>query len=136
MEQTEITHKLNCEDVSIGDWVFFVKNDNGNVTLVPDKIMSLSWVHVDGEYEEGDWMSVEGMPITREILLMNGFAEKEGRFVCYCDYPLVITFPVLGFVTVRGVENLFLRCRFVHELQHILRMVHMDKKAKDWRVEQ
>lgn len=140
------TETIQCRDLMIGDWIF---NQNGS----PMQIVA---VDEDNAYacegnEKGPWIfgDDEGykpvpIPLTPEILEKNGFGfvkssdrdtvwngqwiyedlelgtcclNREGNWPCFIN-----------------MDDLNIKCEYVHQLQHALRLCGFNKLADNFKV--
>lgn len=117
---------MEAKELMIGDWVY--DNYHKAYGTVNTLTRALLWV---GE-EDNDWQlkydEVEPIPLTEEILNRHfpdpdeitwfPLDEQPGVFNIYWEHP---TF---------GEGEARLNLRYVHELQHLLRMIKCDKEVR------
>ena len=112
---------INCNSLMIGDWVFNTHNRKPEqVQEIRERMVMLDYNDLY-EYDE-----IELVPLTEEILQKNfqdpdvitwfPLDEKPGYFNIYWEHP------------VFGEGELRLNIRYVHELQHILTMLNIDRE--------
>lgn len=116
---------MKSKELMIGDWAIMTK-DKGLV-----RIGELSGLCA--------WVNVEPVPITPEILTRNKFHDwgakdfellfdKDNMILRVAEYPAT---RGIWSVTIRDGYNLIkLHIKFVHELQHALRLCGIDKEIE------
>ena len=125
---------MEIEDLMIGDWVIHPYYKR------PAKIVYFNGSRVRIEYEEVDSKSLRPIPLTPEILEKNGFSLKPDGWL-WCkekgiedqNYIFIqfrkgceeVRLVELNFVN--NVQSKFERRRYVHELQHAMRMCNINK---------
>lgn len=133
---------IAAQDLMIGDWVYRVDFKEP----IPVRILGLEVVNYDTHPKQyiadvfcpkhnnnvGLYMdTICPIPLTAEILKKNGFEKRDGEyqdvFYHYGDFDLLIDdrLEPCGY-TLYGV--LELQIKYVHELQHALRLAGIDKE--------
>jgi hypothetical protein len=107
---------MKATELMIGDWVYYGKK--------PVKVLQLS--------EGKDYKEINPIPLTSEILEKNGFERLGTNYFLLC-YPFGLTNPSTH---DNYKDNYYLRVsdksvniKFVHELQHALRLCGIDKET-------
>ena len=137
----------------IGDWVLISVWD---CNPFPSKVTSINynsyqgkdfvdWIDTEDEEEIGMY-AVQPIPLTPEILEKNGFEKYPyANNYWYCDdmlelfVKIVCIFPIkdrelrssLSTATPRltaGEDDVYIRCDYVHELQHALKLCGIEKE--------
>lgn len=130
--------KISVSDLSIGDWVCAI---SGTRETPPMKVVGLGedWVNLEIDPEQGDPFEYEpneirGVQITVEVLEKNGF-----RKIAYSDkiYGIEgdnssLIYYIEGSVADirRESDRCSITCRYVHELQHALRLAKVGKEIE------
>ena len=130
---------MKHNELTLGDWV---RIGNGEPTKVTE--LAHDYVRVAGMFSDQAYGHVEPIEITPEILEKNGFTKEP--FVSfehyYCNYneSHIRAFKFYGEddVYVDAIEPHmpsapFISCarfKYVHELQHALRLCKIDKEIK------
>lgn len=136
---------MKQNELMIGDWVYNTRNrKNEKVGEIGSGLVMLD--HNDlYEYDE-----VQPVPLTEEILERNGFDKKwhdkskcyisdqrndEVTSIVYNHYSATVTIEALPFIDVnkeneREQKIEAVRCRYVHELQHALRLCGIEKEIE------
>lgn len=120
---------MKAEDLMVGDWVMW-KNRQVQIVSVSGIVYSFGQIDVvlahcndDNLLEMHDIKSVSPIPLTEEILKKN-FSEptdgltwfpEEGGFNCHTYVP-------------KCEINAFGLFKYVHDLQHVLRLCGIDKE--------
>lgn len=141
---------MRIEELNIGDWVCAEQLcgvHNEPRLTPPMKVVSLgeSWVNLEIDPEQGDPFEFEpseirGIPITPEILEKNGFVRKDKyQFVNidmlstvekygykYYDYHNIYKKGKTYRPTWVEADNI----RYVHELQHTIRLAGINKEIE------
>ena len=117
---------MNVKDIMIGDFVEY----NSQITKVIG-ISSDGFIDVTGEFENVAIGTVQPIPITPEILEKNGFT-YEKVFNCYSNEYANIRFVEkngrLTATIITDIASVMISIRYVHELQHALRLCKIDKE--------
>lgn len=129
---------MKVEELSIGDWVCAVC---GEKLTPPMQIVGLgdSWVWLKIDPNQGDPFEFEpdeirGIEITPEMLEQNGWTKVRYSIKIYaiesedCSLVYYIEGNVADFR--RKSDRCSVTCRYVHELQHALRLVCVEKEVK------
>lgn len=137
---------MKVSEIQIGDWVIPHVFDS---TLEPSKIVGIHYNSYKGE-DYVDWVDceawdelslneIEPIPLTPEILEKNGFRvvyEDElqvcyfqdiGRFHVEIKVDKVGIFQKLSMWDGLGNKVTIIECRFVHQLQHALKLFEIEK---------
>lgn len=134
---------MEAKKLMIGDWV--------SVSGTPMRIAALGTVKAGfldgkGEMFYHGYDSIEPIPLTNEFLEMNGFKKGTERFwhkQCEEDFRLLIDTQALNnllykendallWVFTDGFCELRTKVRFVHELQHAMRVMGIKKEFEPW----
>lgn len=120
--------KLTAKDLMIGDWVCF---DGDTEHTNPVQIDGIS---TEEACVDGDWFDVwEPIPLTKEILEKNGWEDIDGGrglFKEDKDYLLELSVFTDGKVwrTINGAEYIIFEIKWVHQLQHAIKLVGIEKE--------
>lgn len=129
------TVKIKCRDFMVGDWIV---NQNGS----PMQIVA---VDEDNAYackgnEEGPWIfgdyegyEPEPIPLTPEILEKNGWKHSNRLMIIRIDDNNFYWSEELGGILYKNQYNMC-DCKYVHNLQHALRLCGLNKLADDFKV--
>ena len=129
----EIT--IKCRDLMIGDWIF---NQNG----FPMQIVA---VDEDNAYacegnEKGPWIfgddegyKPEPIMLTSEILKKNGWKHSNRLMITRIDDNDFYWSEELGGILYKNQYNIC-DCKYVHNLQHALRLCGLNKLADNFKV--
>jgi len=139
---------MNTEELMIGDWVsLFQGNPDGSSCNVQvNYIGEYGEVGIEGceEYTSANCNLLFPIPLTAEILEKNGFTIKEkwAQIGNFGNSPLImwhfVDDPILGdYNTELEVHqndtdkvHVHIPCKYVHELQHALRLCGIDKNIE------
>lgn len=128
---------MDVKDLMIGDLVTF-KDCQNDENLMPIEIVALGYqqgggresslVSINGDkacdiFDIDD--EIVGIPLTAEILEKNGFI-RDGESWWYKDFRVVL-FISNGVSLVCGRQ---MRFRYVHELQHALKLCGIEKEIQ------
>lgn len=128
---------MKCEDLMIGDLVYH-HNEVVRITGIGQNLVTYIYYHyVDCEVTE-----IEPIPLTAEIFEKNGFQKNkisnyETRFCIECGYNVLYVkdigiqeFDVGNSSDEEGDLRGFATIKYVHELQHALRLCGIEKEIK------
>ena len=129
---------MKANEIMIGDWVKFDEDIcsvdevrlDGAVVLTS---MNTDLTSVDGSQVEDE--EIEPIPLTEGILEKNGFVKDKTQYgedfyefwsedLEYCIY--LYLYGVYFFL----FDNINMQIKYVHELQHILRLCNIDKEIE------
>jgi hypothetical protein len=126
---------MEANELMIGDWVYLIK-DYGKPVKDVLKISALDLYRI-----EDGMLEVEPIPLTPEILEKNGFTEIKGAYPTFkidiYGYLIKVTFPKENKETNNGNPFLVIdsrpsyyssECLYVHELQHVLKLLGIKKE--------
>lgn len=126
---------IRCRDLMVGDWIF---NQNGS----PMQIVA---VDEDNAYacegnEKGPWIfgddegyKPEPILLTSEILKKNGWKHSNRLMIIRIDDNNFYWSEELGGVLYKNQYNMC-DCKYVHNLQHALRLCELNKLADNFKV--
>lgn len=117
---------MTLNELMIGDW-FFNKNTGKYQQVHPHFFGQVSrQVNEKTDLDLGLWFNVFPIPITPEILEKNGWTYND---VDKVFYPAQLRGELPYIVGMNGVFRVrdFCEIRYVHELQHALRLCGIDK---------
>lgn len=141
---------MKVKELQIGDWI---SSPYGNIQV--EFIYNNGYDDVVGEHEEMylDWDTgeedprmkditiemVEPIPLTEEILLKNGFILDEEWAEYYNEelnkkFCLEYNFRKEFFIVIATYSK-FLYIKYVHELQHLLRLYGLSVLADNFKIE-
>ena len=129
---------MTAKDLMVGDWVFITGNIPRRVLCV-DKIMTeLVVVHFANWLGFGkvECSKISPIPLTKEILEKNGLAcgsEHPSHFKEDNKYALELWANYDGCSIswyIGDGEYLIKNINYVHELQHILRLLNIEKEIE------
>ena len=135
---------MKATDLMLGDWVYLseVGKYPMQITLLDEDGCYLNFVDNEGDPFEGDFgeNGVQPVPLTKEILLANGFTKfVDGYRRTFYNY--VVDNNLMLDISDWEDEGLkvavggkFRKLKYVHELQHILRFVGLDKLADTFKI--
>ena len=132
---------MKISDLMIGDWVLH-EGTHKKVTVVWDDAISLynpqkTWgsIYYDKYYD-----AIEPVPLTPEILERNGFREyAKDAYAFSCHKQMAGDGFELQSVVIRNMKalevstadaDLRTSMKYVHQLQHALRLCGIDKKIE------
>lgn len=133
---------MNANDLMLSDWVYSSKEkESGQVCELRG-----DFVEIDVELPKGQacWIdgkpeNFEGIPLTEKILKLNGWDKYP--FQNYLENKKVIEFCLRGmggnwfYCSNENGENDIVDIRYVHELQHLLRIFGYGDLADDFKIE-
>ena len=114
---------MRAEELMIGDWV--VQDDN----LCNERLCKVTGifehylVEVTGEKLPLHESHIKPIPLTKDILEANGFCLFDDAFWWYKDFRITLS-SSKAFTLVCGRTISF---KYVHELQHAMRLCGIDK---------
>lgn len=129
---------IDCKSLMIGDWVMLTDQINNGEKVQVKEIHGDGYITVDG----GLTAHVEPIPLSAEILEKNGFAYKEADETCATEAFHIrhldgSIFAIDDDSWWRSVKDGELHVKFggfplkyLHQLQHALRMAEIDKEIK------
>lgn len=137
---------MKTSELMIGDIITFKDSVQADETPIPIKVIALGYQHSDdenealvqiGNDETCDIVTIDeefvGYPLTAEILEKNGWKSLmngNGDFILtnpFAGNSATVTKTINGFELRNGAFN-GLGILFVHELQHCLKLVGIDKE--------
>jgi len=119
---------MKCADFMVGDWVRLIGDDDGllkvQVEIVSDESI-FAYIDDDDAMDELGDDDIEGIPIAPEILEKNGWERHEYMYVLKSN-------PRLGWYTkthelIIGYHTFPIVVNFVHELQHLMKMLCLEE---------
>lgn len=137
--------KLNCKSLMIGDWVYAIEieQQTGREIQYPIKIDAINtWGIEDISGVERDFLSIEGIPLTPDMLLTNGFELQEiggdrvaiwtgfGEDNCY---DIEVEFDGVKPIHLKIDGPVYLvtpNIKYLHQLQHFLRDCETGKEIE------
>ena len=121
---------MKATELMIGDWVY-------SASMTPRKVQYLNYAKSDsiGVADHLNFESnISPIPITPEILEENGWKEteywheyKDGKSIIQCCLP-----DMRG--KINGIEIEHVKCEYVHQYQHLLRLCGLDELADNFKV--
>lgn len=133
---------MKAKDFMIGDWLQDEQGFPMYVTAV-----GTDYVYADFEGNEGDvWEFTDKdvalgyahpIELTPDMLLANGFTRDNGKYNLTVQETTHLRFEDMGrlfALNARGSIRNF-RVRYVHELQHILRLMDLSGLADNFKLE-
>lgn len=147
---------MKAKELMIDDLVHLYVNNDGItnedvkvVTLCEDSITILNKFGIDEEYREDDVIdgvsAITPIPLTEEILMANGFecpfeeCVFEMRSMEYSIYVCLKRHCINIQVNFREIaDEAFIRvhCKYVHELQHALRLCGLNELADNFKIKE
>ena len=124
---------MNCTDIQINDWVYLSEKS------YPMRVSSIDIDHccLDFEGNEGDPFDgiygedgIAPIPLTAEMMELN-YGEYGWITWHWANDSIRVTMSVAGDFGVMVMSGDF---RFVHELQHALRLCGCNDKADDFKI--
>lgn len=126
---------MKPNEVMIGDWLWFTDPDTQETDPVKIEKDDIGY---DGD---GFWQLFNPIQITPEILEANGFEKKENHSGChyanYIDHSPVYAEQTIGDqweIDIYQNGKIEMCVRYVHELQHILRLQGLTDFADQFKV--
>lgn len=126
---------MRPNEVMIGDWLWFTDPDTQETAPVQIEKDDIGY---DGV---GFWKLFTPIPITAEILTANGFEKKENHSGChyanYIEHSPVYAEQTIGDqweIDIYQNGKIEMCVRYVHELQHILRLQGLTDFADQFKV--
>lgn len=128
---------MKAEDLMIGDWVhvYTKGNDRGVFTVDDEMLHGMMYPNL---------FDIKPIPLTTEILEKSGFVKVPDRYEypdCQCwtndvdgDYSFEIVADehrkphILGNREMGDYELINFECKFIHELQHALKLCGIEKE--------
>lgn len=138
---------MKARDFMIGDWLQDEHAFPMYVTAVGTDYVYADFEGNEGdvwEYQDRDFRDGTAQPVelTQEMLLANGFTQESNIYIQESRVLVSIENMDLCF---EGMARLFalsacgkirdFRVRYVHELQHILRLIGLSELANDFKLE-
>lgn len=131
---------MKTTELMIGDWVIGSIVDRGRVVAIDDEDeYKTHHGSVRIKYSEdfagnGEWADkISPIPLTPDILEKNGFQKEYARpWMLYRLDNMGLYKQEFGYATSFGMSMRPLR--YVHELQHALRMCGLDKLADNFKI--
>lgn len=136
---------MEAKELMIGDWVRMRRCDIPNATFYTSKVICLS---------KNGFLEYEAIPLTEDILKENGFpAEEEASCKtyrlwlgdCYEDGFVFVAFHnfndgqhislSIQAIPPHKLSTLTIEIKFVHELQHALRLCGLNELADNFKIE-
>ena len=127
---------MNCKDLTIGD---FVKHD-GTIKIVDAVYLYSVSVHDPSEewsISEAKTYSIddiEPIKLTEEILVKNGYKSAQGVDFYWIDEKKHCSIKNYDgkrlFCYKQGINDVWLVVKYVHELQHLLRLCGIEKEIE------
>ena len=127
---------MDCKSLMIGDWVMY----NPNVFIEDEYEPHKDCESVQIKSGEDIDLAIEGcfapIPITKEMLLLNGFRKRSHYYELYVedgDY----YFEICNFDDSLSLmfANNGIILKYVHQLQHALRLAGLNELADNFKVE-
>lgn len=129
--------QLQIRDLSVGDWV--QDKESGQ----PMRIVALDksgWVLCEKGAEDNDSIEffiddLQGVEITADILLKNGFEKRTAYYTCRLSPYEMIWFGLDARYGHRITAAHYaddVKVKYVHEVQHTLRVAHIEKDISLW----
>lgn len=130
--------ELNISDLSVGDWVLNMKGFPTKVQVITSEGNMRCGEDAKPEHSVHIWITdVSPIPITPEILKKNGFAflpDDNPRHLRFVDGNIVIstyegreTFALYCYNDMGWTETFSQTLRYIHQLQHALRLAGVEK---------
>lgn len=114
---------MKVTELMIGDWA-----------MVKDYPTIATPTQIRNEHFVRSLVSFEPIPITTEILEKNGFEIK--RFVSRIWNEYLIEYDYENVLFIHNNESqLHIKCSYVHELQHALRLCRLHELADNFKIE-
>lgn len=130
---------MRANELMLGDWVsHFDEGKNCVVTELRGRKVSVSYTDDNGKKKYSELlpeMAFEPIPLTAEILEKNGFVKDKTQYdedfyefwsedLVYCIY--LYLYGVHFFL----FDNINMQIKYVHQLQHALRLCNIDKEIE------
>ena len=116
-------NKIQHGALMVRDWVY---NDKGNPCKITVTYEGSAWRQgTDGiRYQFSDINPAHGIPITKDILVKNNLSVSE-QGMCFLPHSDISLSFSDDYVSVLDSDyNAFLAIHYVHELQHLLRLIY------------
>lgn len=122
---------MKANELMIGDWVYMkshkgFESQNIKVETIPDASSDVHYGHIgaypiseDMDFRDIEDSHLEPIPLTPEILEKNGFVLFDSNW-WYGDLRISISYSL--------VCGKLLHFKYVHELQHVLRLCGFNKE--------
>lgn len=136
--------RMEANELMLGDWVYLSKTHKYSiqVVLLDEDECHLNFIGNEVEPFEGNFgeNGVQPIPLTREMLLENGFTKfvdgyQNLSYNYMVDNNLVLhisDWEDEGLKAVIGGK--FRKLKYVHELQHILRLIGLSEMADNFKI--
>lgn len=136
--------KIKCRDLMVGDWITNRDGFPMQITNVGENYAYATWEDNEGdpwEYDDKDEQP-QPIPLTPEILEKNGFgfvksSDKDTVWNGWWIYEDL----ELGTCCLNGdwpcfinIDDSNIKCEYVHQLQHALRLCKLDELANNFKV--
>ena len=135
---------MKANELMLNDWVYLSETGRYpmQITLLDEDGCYLNFVDNEGDPFEGDFgeNGVQPVPLTKEMLFANGFNKYVScRGKTYYGYTTdhKILFEIMEWVEgdlETAVGGRYIELKYVHELQHLLRLAGLDKVADEFKV--
>lgn len=124
-------------ELMIGDWVYVTDAcTNKNVFCRITRIDTTAWVGVDGELDSVGMYEncIFPIPLTPDILVKNGFKSYNNSSYQLRGVGVYISWRNVGRLNISfgcaPITNAHISVKYVHELQHALRLCGIKKEVK------
>jgi hypothetical protein len=140
---------MKARDFMIGDWLQDEHAFPMYVTAVGTYYVYADFEGNEGdvwEYQDRDFRDGTARPVElrQEMLLANGFTQERNKWTFNKESKVLVSIENMD-LCFEGMARLFalsacgkirdFRVRYVHELQHILRLIGLSELANDFKLE-
>lgn len=122
---------MTAKDFMIGDWVHSLKIDEDTqITDIETDVEDVFWLYVRKPFGRQFMNEIQPIPLTEEILLKHFPKPEEG--VVWCPSPIASLQPTKFHFDIAkgGLYMTIPNLRYVHELQHVLKIAGINKEIK------
>ena len=135
---------MKANELMLNDWVYLSETGRYpmQITLLDEDGCYLNFVDNEGDPFEGDFgeNGVQPVPLTKEMLFANGFNKYvDCRSKMY--YAYVVDHKLVCEIIERkegdieaAIGGSHRQLKYVHELQHLLRLAGLDKLADTFKI--
>ena len=130
---------MDCKDLMVGDWFKVVDyNSPFRITAIYDDVVQTQADYqseIDGNwYSEAEIKDLVPIELTEEILAKNGYKSTQGLDFYWLDDKKHCCMKNYDgkrlFCYKQGVNDVWLLVKYVHQLQHLLRLCGIEKEIE------
>ena len=122
---------MDARELMIGDWIRYGSRFGIVKGIKTDTCLILVSCNGNDELIWETFDNIESIPLTPEILESNGFFKLGNQYNTWCmrnfNFSLDFIDGILGYYEQNRPYNPTFVTKYVHELQHALRLCRIDK---------